>query len=93
MANPKTSKINTLAAKVSMTCEQKIQAFGAATGRQEVVLDNGFGGISMKVSPPIRFRIEWADSQGIVTASWLAAHFISSRRFIGLGSPDFWRGF
>jgi hypothetical protein len=32
----------------------------------------------MKLSPPIRFRIEWADSQGIVTASWLAAHFIFS---------------
>jgi hypothetical protein len=29
----------------------------------------------MLVSPPIRFRIEWADSQGKVTASWLAAHF------------------
>ena len=29
----------------------------------------------MVVSPPIRFRIEWADSQGKVTASWLAAHF------------------
>ncbi len=29
----------------------------------------------MKLSPPIRFRIEWADSQGKVTASWLAAHF------------------
>jgi hypothetical protein len=29
----------------------------------------------MKVSPPILVRIEWADSQGRVTASWLAAHF------------------
>jgi hypothetical protein len=29
----------------------------------------------MFISPPIRFRIEWADSQGKVTASWLAAHF------------------
>jgi hypothetical protein len=29
----------------------------------------------MKVSPPIPVRIEWADSQGRVTASWLAAHF------------------
>jgi hypothetical protein len=31
----------------------------------------------MYVSPPIPFRIEWADSQGNVTASWLAAHFNS----------------
>jgi hypothetical protein len=29
----------------------------------------------MDVSPPILVRIEWADSQGSVTASWLAAHF------------------
>jgi len=29
----------------------------------------------MDLSPPIPFRIEWADSQGKVTASWLAAHF------------------
>ena len=29
----------------------------------------------MEVSPPIPVRIEWADSQGRVTASWLAAHF------------------
>ena len=29
----------------------------------------------MKLSPPIPVRIEWADSQGRVTASWLAAHF------------------
>lgn len=29
----------------------------------------------MEVSPPIPVRIEWADSQGNVTASWLAAHF------------------
>jgi hypothetical protein len=29
----------------------------------------------MQTSPPIPFRIEWADSQGNVTASWLAAHF------------------
>jgi len=29
----------------------------------------------MEISPPIPVRIEWADSQGNVTASWLAAHF------------------
>ena len=29
----------------------------------------------MYSSPPILVRIEWADSQGRVTASWLAAHF------------------
>jgi len=29
----------------------------------------------MYISPPIPVRIEWADSQGNVTASWLAAHF------------------
>ena len=29
----------------------------------------------MELSPPIPVRIEWADSQGRVTASWLAAHF------------------
>jgi len=33
----------------------------------------------MEVSPPIPVRIEWADSQGNVTASWLAAHFKFSR--------------
>jgi len=32
----------------------------------------------MNSSPPIHFRIEWADSQGNVTASWLAAHLILS---------------
>jgi hypothetical protein len=37
----------------------------------------------MFVSPPIRFRIEWADSQGKVTASWLAAHF-NFRAFLTL---------
>jgi hypothetical protein len=30
----------------------------------------------MEASPPIPVRIEWADSQGRVTASWLPAHFI-----------------
>lgn len=29
----------------------------------------------MKASPPIPVRIEWAESQGRVTASWLTAHF------------------
>jgi len=30
---------------------------------------------NIKASPPIRFRIEWARSQGIVTAPWHRAHF------------------
>jgi len=29
----------------------------------------------MNLSPPIRFRIEWAGRQGKVTASWQSAHF------------------
>ena len=43
-----------------------------------MILDNRGGGSTMEVSPPIPVRIEWADSQGSVTASWLAAHFIFS---------------
>lgn len=39
----------------------------------------------MEVSPPIPVRIEWADSQGSVTASWLAAHFI----FFEISVPAF----
>jgi len=44
----------------------------------------------MEVSPPIRFRIEWADSQGKVTASWLAAHFNFGARvsFPAVRSPS-----
>jgi len=38
----------------------------------------------MEVSPPILVRIEWADSQGSVTASWLAAHF----KFCGEIPPE-----
>ena len=34
----------------------------------------------METSPPIPVRIEWADSQGRVTASWLTAHF----NFLGI---------
>jgi hypothetical protein len=41
----------------------------------KLILDNRSGGSTIKVSPPIPVRIEWADSQGRVTASWLAAHF------------------
>jgi hypothetical protein len=41
----------------------------------ELFLDNRLGGSTMGVSPPILVRIEWADSQGRVTASWLAAYF------------------
>ncbi len=41
----------------------------------EVDLDKREAGTTMEVSPPILVRIEWADSQGRVTASWLAAHF------------------
>ena len=29
---------------------------------------------TIEISPPIELRIEWADSQGSVTASWLPAH-------------------
>jgi hypothetical protein len=43
--------------------------------KAEMALDNRIWGSTIDVSPPIRFRIEWADSQGKVTASWLAAHF------------------
>ena len=49
----------------------------------KLILDNGIRGATMSLSPPILVRIEWADSQGNVTASWLAAHF----RF-----RAFWRG-
>jgi hypothetical protein len=40
-----------------------------------MVLDNRFCRSTIELSPPTRFRVEWADSQGNVTASWLAAHF------------------
>jgi hypothetical protein len=46
----------------------------------QMALDFGEKGSNMKLSPPIQFRIEWADSQGNVTASWLPAHF----RFLGV---------
>lgn len=39
------------------------------------MLDNRGTGATMEVSPPIPVRIEWAASQGNVTASWLTAHF------------------
>jgi hypothetical protein len=38
-------------------------------------LDIAPGGVSMCISPPIRFRIEWACRQGIVTAPCRQAHF------------------
>ena len=44
-------------------------------GARKLILDNRLGGSTILVSPPIPVRIEWADSQGNVTASWLAAHF------------------
>jgi hypothetical protein len=50
-----------------------------------MILDNRGGGSTMEVSPPIPVRIEWADSQGSVTASWLAAHFI----FFEISVPAF----
>jgi len=40
-------------------------------------LDISTGWRRIKVSPPIRFRIEWARGQGIVTAPWQRAHFNS----------------
>src|SRR5581483_573845 len=41
-----------------------------------IVLDISNQGANIEISPPIQFRIEWADSQGKVTASWLPAHLI-----------------
>ena len=65
-----------------------------AHGRGKLALDNSTGGATMEVSPPIPVRIEWADSQGNVTASWLAAHFkfsgfplIKITRWRGLALP------
>src|SRR5450755_2109422 len=42
---------------------------------EKLILDNWVAGSRMEASPPIPVRIEWADSQGRVTASWLTAHF------------------
>jgi hypothetical protein len=53
-------------------------------GSLKLSLDNRGTGTTIWISPPIPVRIEWADSQGSVTASWLAAHFNSSRLFFGL---------
>src|SRR5258706_16032000 len=38
-------------------------------------LDSGSERGIIFISPPIRFRIEWAGSQRIVTALWQSAHF------------------
>src|SRR5438309_10697612 len=38
-------------------------------------LDTANGRGIIFISPPIRFRIEWAGSQRIVTALWQSAHF------------------
>jgi hypothetical protein len=54
-------------------------------------LDNRMAGFSIETSPPIPVRIEWADSQGRVTASWLAAHFIFSIEFRSRLSPKILR--
>jgi hypothetical protein len=51
----------------------------------KVVLDNRTAGSTMKVSPPILVRIEWADSQGRVTASWLAARLSFGDWFMTAG--------
>src|SRR5208337_4044085 len=72
-----TNKNITVARKVSMIGGR----FGGKTPklkhclRQKMMLDNRVGGSTIEISPPIPVRIEWADSQGRVTASWLAAHF------------------
>jgi hypothetical protein len=47
----------------------------------KLILDNREVGTTIKVSPPIQSGSKWADSQGRVTASWLAAHF-------SLGAPS-----
>jgi hypothetical protein len=59
-----------------------------AHGRGKLALDNPTGGARMEVSPPIPVRIEWADSQGNVTASWLAAHFKFSPSVAGKTLAD-----
>src|SRR5215471_9763174 len=43
-------------------------------------LDIVNNGSSIEVSPPIHFRIEWARSQEMFTASWRLAHLSFSRR-------------
>ncbi len=40
-----------------------------------LLLDIPKDGGTIDESPPIRFRIEWAGGQGLVTASWQSAHF------------------
>src|SRR5207248_7322285 len=48
-------------------------------------------GSSMEISPPIQFRIEWAGSQGRVTASWSSAHLNIRALVADLVSPNnFW---
>jgi hypothetical protein len=54
-----------------------------ASGIHQLILDNRVTGISIETSPPIPVRVEWADSQGRVTASWLAAHFNFFREVFG----------
>jgi hypothetical protein len=77
----KTIKINTAAKEVSMIGgrsgrrNSQIGTARASWGAWKLILDNRGGGSTIEVSPPIPVRIEWADSQGSVTASWLAAHF------------------
>jgi hypothetical protein len=51
----------------------------------KVALDNRTAGSTMKVSPPILVRIEWADSQGRVTASWLAARLSFGTGLVTIG--------
>jgi len=55
--------------------QQICRVFGHSSKPIELLLDNRLGGSTMEALPPILVRIEWADSQGRVTASWLAAHF------------------
>jgi hypothetical protein len=45
MANPKTSKINTLAAKVSITNGPEFGRFGAASGAKKYFLTSGMEGL------------------------------------------------
>jgi hypothetical protein len=62
------------------------EASNFGRGDEKLLLDIRIWGITMEISPPIPVRIEWADSQGRVTASWLAAHFKFSVYFRN-GSP------
>jgi len=82
---PKTNKSTIIATTVSITagrlaavlCDflRNVSYTEPSLGNWKFTLDNPPVGSTIKISPPIPVRIEWADSQGRVTASWLTAHF------------------